>query len=261
MVEAEVEERWTAGRAAWPDCDVSLATFAAWLAQHPEATRAYAADHYLACGCLARMPAAIAAFSKRYLADVERYLGSLASSSDIVDEVRQRLAIRLLVGDDGRGPRLADYTGKGSLEGWLRVAASRLAIDLKRGERLEPDLGALVERIEDPRELELSFLRSRYLPHFQRALETALVELAAEHRLLLRLHFLEGMTTAAMAAFFRVSRATIVRRITDAKTALYEGVARDLSQRLGLTTSAFAELLSSIRSALEVSAMRLLTEP
>jgi len=238
-----------------------LATFEAWLAQHPEATVAHSADHYLVCGCLSGLPAAIATFSKRYLADVERYLGSLASSADMVDEVRQRLAIRLLVGDDGRGPRLADYGGKGSLEGWLRVAASRLAIDMKRGERPESDLGALAERIEDPRELELSFLRSRYVHHFQRALETALGELAAEHRLLLRLHFLEGMTTAAMAAFVRVSRATIVRRITDAKTALYEGVARDISQRLGLSASAFAELLSSIRSALEVSAMRLLAEP
>lgn len=53
--------------------------------------------------------------------------------------------------------------------------------------------------------------------------------------MVLRLHFVEGMTTAAMATLYRVSRATLVRRITAAKEALRAGVASELGRSLRLT--------------------------
>lgn len=239
----------------WPGVAVPRATLEAWRAARPSADEAFAADHHIACACLARVPGAAEAFTRRYLASVERYLGSLARSPDRVDEVRQRLAVRLLVGEDARGPRLADYAGQGSLEGWVRIAAVRIALQLDRRER-PPAPGDAP--LADAHDGELSLLRRRYRPHFKRALEAALTALDPAHRLLLRLHYVEGMTTAAMAALQRTSRATLVRRITDARDALRAAVATELGRTLKLTSHEQVELMTAVRSVLDVSVVRLL---
>ncbi len=59
------------------------------------------------------------------------WLGTLARSREFASDVQSELTRQLLVGDDGT-PKLAEYAGRGSLEGWVRLAASRLAQDLVR---------------------------------------------------------------------------------------------------------------------------------
>jgi RNA polymerase sigma-70 factor (ECF subfamily) len=254
------DESWRRGCAAWPDLALRRETFAEWLASRPGASETLAADQYLACACLARVPGAVEELSRRYLAEVDRYLASLRRSDADVDEVRQRLAVRLLVGDDERGPRLADYTGQGSLEGWIRIVAVRIALQLARRER------ATHARRELPLPLaaevggELGLLRKRYRSHFERALASSLAALDGEQRALLRLHYVEGMTTAAMATLYRVSRATLVRRIGDAKTAVRDGVASELARTLRLSDADQAEILAALHSVLEVSIARRLRE-
>ena len=65
---------------------------------------------------------------------VPRYLAKLRRAVDILDEVKQRLAVRLLVAEGGRRPALAEYGGRGSLDAWLRISATRVALELGRGE-------------------------------------------------------------------------------------------------------------------------------
>ena len=49
--------------------------------------------------------------------------------------MRQRLRERLFVGSDGEPARLASYSGRGPLGTWVRIAAIRLALNLRRSER------------------------------------------------------------------------------------------------------------------------------
>src|SRR5688572_31992928 len=63
-----------------------------------------------------------------------------------VDEVRQALRIRLLVGEAGR-VRIDDYMGRGPLRAWLGVAALRIALNLKRAAR-PPSADLLGELVE-----------------------------------------------------------------------------------------------------------------
>lgn len=204
---------------------------------------------------------AVEAFTRRHLDPIDRYLGTLARSPDRVDEVRQRLAVRLLVGDEGRAPSLEEYGGQGSLEGWIRVSAVRTALMLERGERATAPVEDRGAKLPDAYDGELVYLRQRYRVHFKRALEVALKVLDPTHRVMLRLHFVEGMTTAAMATVYQMSRATLVRRLSDAKTALREGVASEIARTLTLTPEDYAELLGSVKSVLDVSIARLLQEP
>lgn len=251
------------GQEALPS-GLSLEQLVAYLEARPDANTAFASDLYLAAACLAGEPVAIAEFHRRYLSDIGPYLGSLASSVDLAD-VSQQLAVRLLVRTEGAPPRLAEYSGRGSLEGWIRIAASRLALDTVRGrKRADSTAAANVELAElASRELdgELLLLRERYRAEFQDALVAAIEGLPAEERVLLRLHYLEKVTTAALAALYRVSRNTIVRRIASARTSIFEATLARVAERVGVPADRQRTLLELVRSHIDVSIERLLRDP
>ena len=58
---------------------------------------------------------------------------------------------------------------------------------------------------------------------------------------MLRLHYVEGMTTERLAGLFQVSRRTIVRRIREASDALLEGVHAELRRTLKASVTELAE--------------------
>ena len=236
-------------RAAWP-FEVAPELLAAWRAARPEADPAHALDHQLACACLAGIPGAAEVFVEHHLVAVDAWLPGLGS--DRVDDIRQALAERLLfAGDDGAAPKLAAYQGRGPLGGWVRVAALRESLMLDRRQRKQSRAGERDEMV-DPHDPELAFLRDRYRPHFAEAMRAARAAIEPGQRLLLRLHFIEGVTTAALAALHHTSRATIVRRLGDAKQALRDAVTRELTARLGLGASEQMELLRALWSVLEL---------
>jgi len=247
------DPRWEEARAA-SGYAIAGEAFAAFVAERPDASLDHARDLALACGCLAKEPAALADFERRFLARVEVYAGSLAKTVE-VEEIRQQLAIKLFVGG-----KLASYSGHGPLEGWVRVAASRIAIELSRlkRERSVDDPEQMVDRFGRELDGELAELRDRYRNEFSAALCDALAALEDGHRALLRLHYLEGATTAALAALYRTSRRSIVRRIAEARGALFEGTIELATTRLGLPRDRYLTLLELVRSQLDVSIARLL---
>jgi RNA polymerase sigma-70 factor (ECF subfamily) len=84
-------------------------------------------------------------------------------------------------------------------------------------------------------------------------LREAISTLDAEQRNLLRLHYLEGLTLDELAAFFGVHRATIARRVAEAREAVSDGMAERLKAALGLSAADLDSLLVLLRSQLEVS--------
>jgi RNA polymerase sigma-70 factor (ECF subfamily) len=121
---AIVVRAWEKGRRAWPDLVVEREDFAAYLAERWPIGELhnFGPDLYLACACLHRVPSAAEAFRSRYLARVPAYLGTLARSREFIAEIQQALTEDLLVGHLGT-PKLAEYRGRGSLEGFVRALA------------------------------------------------------------------------------------------------------------------------------------------
>lgn len=268
IVAIAVDELDRLGSEAWPQLRVARDELASYLAGRPDACAAHAADLYLACACLLGAPAAVEAFHVRFLVPLEHELGSLARGpAPTADELRQELAIRLLVSTSDAPARLASYSGKGPLAGWVRIAATRLAIDLQRkGRRERPgSTPEAIERIVEAASVELDgellSLRERYSSEFKSSLHDALTQLDPAHRAVLRLHYLEGMTTAALAAVYKVSRNTMVRRIANARATLFEATIERLTARVGLPPDQYRTLLQLVRSQLDVSIARLLAEP
>ena len=77
-------------------------------------------DLWLACGCARGDPASLRVFDQRYLSKVPALIRRADADGQLAQEVAQELREKLLVPEAGRA-RIADYSGRGDLLGWLRI--------------------------------------------------------------------------------------------------------------------------------------------
>jgi RNA polymerase sigma-70 factor (ECF subfamily) len=258
MDEAALSAVIDAAIRAWPGVTSDRALFEAHVrARLPEADaaraleRLHAADLYLAFACLQQNRAAWRALDRQYLGRVGEFVGRIDRSPAFADEVRQRLAEKLL--HDGAGaPKLALYTGRGPLGAWIRVAAVREAQNARRAARhaVDPDDVPLAAPDEDP---EVQLLKKRYATEFKEALQAVLTTLSADERNVLRLHYLDAMTIEEVGRAYGVSRATAARWIAEARTKIVERIQRTLSDRFGKSAPQPESLLAFVRSQLDMS--------
>lgn len=251
------------GRAAWPDLDLELATFASFvaprLATHP-AERLDGPALYLVCACLAGDRRALAAFDQRYLATLAPGLTRLERTGVASEDVVQLLRIRFLLGEAGRPPRIGEYTGASDLRAWLRVAAVRIAISLQRKHRREDPaddeaLAALADAAPGP---ELELMKEIYRAGFTTAFRDAVAALAPRERNLLRHQAIDRLGIDRIAALHGVHRATAARWVARAREALVAGVRRRLQAQLAVAPERLDSILRLIESQLDVSLSRLL---
>jgi RNA polymerase sigma-70 factor (ECF subfamily) len=247
---------YRAGRRAWPDLPLDEARFCAFVTGlGSEIDPARAADLYLACASIAALPAALAAFETYLLHPLDGALKRTGASPELIDEVKQTLRVRLLVGDP---PGLSAYRGVGELRGWVRIIAVREAVHLRRRQRRQvPIADALKDAAdEDP---ELKWLRQRYQLEFKQALKDAFARLTRAERSVLRLQFLDGLTLDQVARYLRVHRATAARRLAQAKAALSEHTRHALEARLSVPAAELDSLFRMLVPRIEITLRRLLT--
>lgn len=208
------------------------------------------ADLYVACGSLRGDRAARAALDK-LLAKAARATSRIAGQ---VDEVHQRLRERVLVASPGEAPKLGDYAGAGSLEGWCRVAAARIALRLKEGPDRETtlDVGMLDEHGPQMTGLETGVAKHEHAEALAEAFADATRELDHEERMLLRYHFVEGLNFEEIAPLFQTHRSTISRRVAAARKKLFEGTQKALAERVGASSSELSSILRQAESQLDV---------
>jgi RNA polymerase sigma-70 factor (ECF subfamily) len=118
---AAVAAYFEQGRAAWPGISISLDDFARRareLAVTESGLAERAAELVLAFACAAGDPVALGWFDTRYLSAVATYVSRFNLGTDLLDEVRQRVRIKQLLGVQ---PGIARYNGRGALGAWVRV--------------------------------------------------------------------------------------------------------------------------------------------
>ncbi len=263
LLSSEVREMWSAGRGAWPEVELSVEDYARHVAQcNPstsDSTQRHAADLYLACACALDRPGALAAFERAYLSQVPAHVSGLGLSPAQVDEVKQRLRERLLVAPAGGGTRIAGYSGRGALGGWVRVAAMRIALSLRESEARVGHRGDVADlALAQMPDQELDLLKRHYREPFQQALREAFAALSSRQRNLLRLSILHGLTGEQIGGLFHVRQATVSRWLSAAREAVYQETRRLLGERLPLSQSEFQDLAALLQSRLDVSIVALL---
>jgi RNA polymerase sigma-70 factor (ECF subfamily) len=245
-------------RGTWPGIELDGSAFAAYVRERAAPTL-HAADLYLACACARGDKTALAAFDRDHLARVGDFVKRVDPSAAFADEVRQVLRHKLFVRDGESRAKIADYTGRGPLGGWLRIAAIRVARDLQRGQgrRAHHERGSDGDVRPPSPDPELQLVKGRYAGEFRTAFQTTLESLSAKERSVLSLYFLEGMTTSAIGALYRVEGATVRHWIKQMRAKILEETRRLLSARLELTGD-LDSILKLVESQLDLSISRLL---
>lgn len=248
---------------AWPHLAVDPTAFTLYLAQRLPSARGMPSqalqqwcvtDLYLAYACVTGNPIALNEFDKRLRAAAP-VIARVDRSPAFQDEVMQRLGQKLLVAPvPGEMPRLAQYSGQGSLDRWLKVALHRTAIEVARqqGRDVPCDPGELEAALvqQDP---EAEILLTLNHDEMQDAFRHALSTLSAKERNILRLHMVARISMEKIGATYRMHRTTVARVIADARTRLVEQTRKELEERMRLTPSQLDSMMRALPDVLEIS--------
>ncbi len=125
--------------------------------------------------------------------------------------------------------KLASYTGRGSLEGWLRTV---LAQEYVNRHRIERRLVSLDERTQGGEQFEAKPAAATPVDtRLEQAIDEALDEVPAEERFLLASWYLDGRTLAEIARMLGVHESTVSRRVDRITGALRKRILRGLRNR------------------------------
>jgi len=183
-------------------------------------------------------------FLNQYRSKLFSAAAAIAKEESAARELADGLYAELYGMRQGEGgeriSKLASYTGRGSLEGWLRTVLAQEYINRHRSQRR---LVSFDERREQGEQFEA---RSEAVApvdaRLEQSVDQALAETAAEERLLLAWRYLDGCTLAEIAHMLGVHESTISRRMDKITGSLRKRILRGLRER-GMTARAAEEAM------------------
>ena len=201
---------------------------------------------------------------ERFSPTVRSAARSASSNEEGAEDLAQSIWAELhglRIREDGKpAGKLAYYSGRGSLAGWLRAVVAQLAIDQHRKQsRLvqaeeDEDFDRIIQHGQEEQswsghggspnpEVEIS--RKLAGSQMQTALGRSISELSAEDRLLIKLYYFDGLRLREAGAVLGVHEATASRRLTRVHSELRQHVEKILLEEQGWNKSeverAFAE--------------------
>ncbi|MBV9500919.1 MAG: sigma-70 family RNA polymerase sigma factor [Acidobacteriaceae bacterium] len=139
-------------------------------------------------------------------------------------------------------PKLLSFTGRGSLEGWLKATLAQSYIDRYRVEQrlIRLDDHKVGSRAIFPASFETEVADSR----LERAVAGALAELGSSDRLLLTSYFFDRRTLAEIGRMIHVHESTVSRRVRKVTKTVRKKVIRSLLES-GLDRREVNEMIDS----------------
>jgi RNA polymerase sigma-70 factor (ECF subfamily) len=255
----DTDEIWREGTARWPEIEIDPELMARHLGRlSPEREGpAGPSERFLVAACIAGVPAALVAFDRDLIAQVPRFIARIDNSPAFGAEVAQLVREKLLLAPFAR---LREYSGAGPLAGWVRIVASRTALELKRRGHAEArrnvDLAREVARVPAFSEWEL--LRDKYRESVEAALREALAGLPAQDRMVLRLYVIGRKNIAEIGKVFGVHRATVARWIQAAESRIFSETVARLEGSAGISKAECESIARGLVSRLDISLEKLL---
>lgn len=210
------------------------------------------ADLLLACAAARGDEAALRVFENELFPELSPALGRLKLGAPERAELEQRLREELFVARPDRRPKIAEYSGRGDLRGWLKVTAVRLGFKLLRG-RDDTDDSQLEDHAASGEDPELALMKAEYRPLFKAAFQRALDSLPARDRLLLRQHVLDNLTIDQLGALHQVHRATAARWVRAARETLLKRIRRELMTAADISARECDSVMNLVRSQLDTT--------
>ena len=211
---------------------------------------------------------------ERFTATVRSAARAASANEDAAEDLAQSIWAELYglrTRKDGTpASKLAYYSGRGSLAGWLRAVVAQLAVDTFRKQaRLvqteedtdldqlardtgSPDGQPMIAGLPSPEEA----MSNRFAQvDMQKALNQAVQELAADDRLLVKLYYFDNLRLREAGAVLAVHEATASRRLTRIQNDLRKRVTKILVEERGWTQAeterSFSEIAQHLDADLE----------
>lgn len=218
-------------------------------------------DLALAWACGQGHAGALAQLERRHFSIIDAALSQLPDAVAHGQEIRQQLRQRLFMASENHAPRIDQYSGRGELSSWLRVAAIRCALNLlqKHGREVELE-DRLLENLAAPENQELQHLKDRYRDEFKQAFEGALSSLTSRERNVLSYTYLERLTAHQLGAIYGVHRTTVARWLSSIRETLATRTRDALMDRLRVDRGELESIMRLIHSQLDASIERYLLE-
>jgi RNA polymerase sigma-70 factor, ECF subfamily len=255
-VKQEILDRILAEAAArWPDVIFDPGVFIRYVGDSgidESRLSAHGSDLLLVTAVLNGDRKALRAFDS-LLAAAVTMAHRIDSTRSFIEDVSQELRVKLLTSPD---PKLRGYGAVGALGEWLRVAALRTALNLKRSDRLLPmedvPVEAMLAGFDDVH------MKEFYLRELNVAVEHGFRQLSARERTLLRLHFVDGLNIDRIAVMYSVHRATVARWLVAIRERLFEELREHLATTHGLAETDIRSLYRRMRDDVHVTISRVL---
>lgn len=220
-----------------------------------------ASDLYFAYACSIGDRKALALFEQDFGADIETAVMRSPKLGVSAAEFHQRLRNKLFVAEPGARPKIATYSGRGELRGWVRVTVLRLITDEARRQRNDREVSVAAEALSavpsPERDPELDYFQRSYRVQFEASLADAFARLTPRQRNLLRQHILHRLNIDQIGALYGVHRSTAFRWIERARQALLVHTREILRERLNVASGEFTSLMRVAQSQMVVSVRRL----
>ena len=208
---------------------------------------------------------------ERFSATVRSAARSASSNEDAAEDLAQSIWAELYglrTRKDGKtASKLAYYSGRGSLAGWLRAVVAQLAVDSyrKQARLVQADEDGDLDRLarETPMtELQTAVASTGQNPEqvvsnrfaerdMQNALHTAVKELTPEDRLLVKLYYFDNLRLHEAGKVLGVHEATASRRLTKVHTQLRRRVGEILISERGWTKAETERSFSEVAQYLD----------
>jgi RNA polymerase sigma-70 factor (ECF subfamily) len=210
----------------------------------------------------------------RFSTTVRSAARSASSNEEGAEDLAQSIWAELhglRVRDDGKpAGKLAYYSGRGSLAGWLRAVVAQLAVDQHRKQsRLvqteeDSDFDRIIQEGQDEKEWsghggvvnpEVEISTKLAGAELQKALAKSMQQLSAEDRLLVKLYYFDGLRLREAGAMLGVHEATASRRLTRIHADLRRQVENTLMEEKGWskpeTERAFSDIAVNLEADIE----------
>src|SRR5689334_20401278 len=208
---------------------------------------------------------------ERFTATVRSAARSASTTEDAAEDLAQSIWAELYGlrtrKDGSPASKLAYYSGRGSLAGWLRAVVAQLAVDVFRKQsRLvqteeDTDLDRLAHDANSDRPAVLAgiptpeeSMSNRFAQaDMQQAFNCAIQELAAEDRLLVKLYYFDNLRLREAGAVLGVHEATASRRLTRIQTDLRKRVTKILIDERGWTAAETEKSFAEVAQHLDIA--------